>query len=183
MKKIITAAVLLALVVSLAVTFTACSNTSDEYAPPAGMINASVAEANFYLYVPDKWTVDNSAISAGAYYNKADPSSVSLMRGDLDAETLSAENPLDAWWDKNKTELSEVFSDFNVESEDNLLIDSAAGKKYVYTASIAGDSYKFMQAAVIKKEDVYIFTYSSTPENFDSHLDEVSEMIEHIIIK
>jgi hypothetical protein len=40
-----------------------------------------------------------------------------------------------------------------------------------------------MQAACIKGSTVYRFTYTSVPENYDTHLEDVAEMLQFFVIK
>ena len=49
---------------------------------------------------------------------------------------------------------------------------------YVYTATIGGDDYKFLQAIVGSNGIFYNLTYTATPELYDSHVEEVMSVIE-----
>lgn len=171
-------AFLLALTLGAPLLFASCG-AKDEFAAPAGFTAASDEKADFYFYVPDDWTVDYSTAAAGAYFSASDPSSVSVMAWELP----HADTTLDEWWDLNREEIELVFSDFALESEENTTVDGLYAKKYVYTAAVGGYSYRFMQTAVIKGTSVYLFTYASTEENYDAHLDDVNRMLGYFIIK
>ncbi len=155
-----------------------CSK-NDPDGPPAGMKAASDEKADFFFYVPDNWKEDYSTAAAGAYYSESDPSSVSVMAWELEHTDMTA----DEWWEINLAEISSVFSDVTVEKEENATIDGIYAKKVTYTASLAGQAYKFIQAAAIRGATVYLFTYSSVPEHFDEHLDAVSEMLAALKLK
>ena len=152
-----------------------------EFDPPTGWQLASDEQADFYFYVPDSWTVDYSTAAAGAYFSASDPSSVSVMAWELP----NTDTTLDDWWELNREELEKVFTNFNLESEENLTLtpDSLYAKRYVYTAELGGYSYRYMQAAAIKGTAVYLFTYCSVEENYESHLEAVEEMLGFFIIK
>lgn len=173
------AALLLGLTVAL-LSLASCSKKG-EFDPPTGWQLASDEAADFYFYVPDNWTVDYSTAAAGAYYSASDPSSVSVMAWELP----NTDTSLDDWWELNRGELEKVFSDFNLESEENITLtpDSLYAKRYVYTAELGGYAYRYMQAAAIKGTSVYLFTYCSVPENYDAHLENVEDMLGFFIIK
>ena len=155
------------------------ANTNDPYAPPTGMISATDEKADFCLFVPDEWQIDYSTAAAGAYYSASDPSSVSVMAWDLDY----TDTTLDDWWATNVDEITVVFDNFNLESEENITMSEVYGKKYTYTATLGNFNYKIMQAACLKGSTVYLFTYTSVPENYDLHTEEVAEMLQFFVIK
>ena len=152
-----------------------------EFDPPAGWQAASDEKADFYFYVPEKWTVDYSTAAAGAYFSASDPSSVSVMAWELP----NTDSTVEEWWELNREEQEKVFSGFTLESEESLALtkDNLNAKKYVYSADLGGYSYRFMQVAALKGTSVYLFTYASVPENFDAHLEEVNQMLGFLIIK
>ena len=57
------------------------------------------------------------------------------------------------------------------------------GKSFEYTSSIADVNYKYRQIVVIYKNMFYIFTYTSTPEGYDLHADEVEQIIAKVKFK
>ncbi len=172
------AAALLCALALLLPVLSSCSK-GGEFAPPAGYTAASDEKADFHFYVPDKWTVDYSTAAAGAYFSAADPSSVSVMAWELP----HTDTTLDEWWTLNREEIEQVFDNFELESEENTTIDGLYAKKYVYTASLGGFDYRFLQAAAIKGTSVYLFTYASTAENYEAHLDDVNSMLGYLLLK
>ncbi len=162
----------------LSVTVASCKS-DDEYAPPAGFQMASNQDADYYFYVPDDWTTDMSTAAAGAYCSSSDPSSVSFMAWELEYSDSS----LDDWWDTNTNDLELIFTNINVEDEQNTTLNEIYSKRYTYTADLGPNTYKFLQEAFIKNGSVYVFTYTSLVDTFDSHLDEVEQMLDYLIIK
>ncbi len=181
MKRILSLCLALLLAAALpCFCFCSCSKKG-EYDPPTGWKTASDEHADFYLFVPDNWTVDFSTAAAGAYYSASDPSSVSFMAWELP----NADTSLDDWWDINRSELEKVFGNFTLESEENMTLtkDSLYARKYVWTGDLGGNAYRYMQVAALKGTAVYLFTYASVEENFESHLESVDEMLGFLIIK
>ena len=99
--------------------------------------------------------------------------------------SANTDSSLDDWWALNREEVEKVFSNFNLESEENLTLtkDNLYAKRFVYTADLGGYSYRYMQVAAVKGTSVYLFTYASVPENYEKHLDAVDEMLGFLIIK
>ncbi len=87
------------------------------------------------------------------------------------------------YWEYYSKEFEKTFSDMEyvIKGEDMLLSKKAA-KKYVYTATVTGEEYKFMQVVMLNAGTVYIFTYTATVENYDTHLSEVEGIIGYISI-
>lgn len=179
MKKILLKISLLIVLLAFATSLTACGNGDDPYAPPTGMVSATDEKADFCLFVPDEWQIDYSTAAAGAYCSASDPSSVSVMAWDLEY----TDTTLDEWWETNVSEIGLVFDNFNLESEENITMSEVYGKKYTYTASLGEFDYKIMQAACLRGSTVYLFTYTSVPDNFDLHTDEVNDMLTYFVIK
>ena len=179
MKNLLMKIALVIVLLMCAAALASCGNSSDQYAPPTGMISATDEKADFCLFVPDEWQIDYTTAAAGAYYSASDPSSVSVLAWDLEY----TDTTVDEWWQTNVNEVGIVFDDINVESEENITMSEVYGKKYVYTASLGDFQYKIMQAACIKGSSVYLFTYTAVPENYDLHTEDVAAMLEHFIIK
>lgn len=179
MKNILTKLLLILLLAGMTLSLASCNKSNDEYAAPSGFMTASAESADFYFYVPDDWTVDYTTAAAGAYFSASDPSSVSVMAWDLEY----SDTTVDEWWELNQGEIESVFQNFNLESEENTTINNLYGKKYTYTADLGNFSYKIMQAACVKNSTVYLFTYTSLPENYDAHIEEVNQMLDFLIIK
>ena len=173
LRKIILVLILAAFALAMA------SCEKDEHAAPSGWMNASDNKADFYFYVPDDWNVDYTTAAAGAFYSEADPSSVSVLAWELEY----TDTTVDEWWELNRDEVNYVFSDVTVVSEENTTVDDIYAKTYVYTANLSDFSYKIMQTAFIKDATVYLFTYTSTPENYDTHLEDVYQMLDFLTLK
>ena len=167
-------AVLLAVMMA-ALAFASCSKDTSA---PKGMIKASNEKADFTMYIPEKWTVDTADAAVSAYCSKNDPSSVSMMAWGLEY----TDSALDDWWEVNLEEIGKVFSDVEITAEEDAIVDGLYTKKYTYTATLAGNSYKIMQAACIKDSNVYLLTYTSTPETFETHTEDVNSILTNLKI-
>ncbi len=158
---------------------------------PAGYKRASNKNADHTLYVPEGWIVDISTGVTSARVSKADTSNISFMSFELDEAMLSAEENeekeiLDKFWDYYSAEFSKTFPDMKYDENAfgaNMLVSKLKAKKYIYTATVTGAEYKFMQIVVIKGETVYLLTYTAKAELFDEHYDTVIKIAGYIEIK
>ncbi len=168
-----------ALLLAMMTLFTACGRNGNDVALPDGMILACDPEITDYLlFVPQQWTVDMTTSASGAYYSNSDPSGVSMMVWEMEA----ADATLEDWWAINETDLTLVFQNYNLESEENTTVDGNYGRKYVYTADLGENHYKIMQIGILKDTKIYLFTYTSLAEFYDSHLEDVTAIIENLSI-
>ncbi|MBE6636191.1 MAG: DUF1795 domain-containing protein [Ruminococcaceae bacterium] len=98
--------------------------------------------------------------------------------------SLPSITSIDEYWAYYEKNFAKTFSDMTyTEKGENMLLSGLKAKKYVYTATVTGDSYQFMQVVTIKNGYVYIFTYTSTKDLFESHLDDVNAILGYIEIK
>lgn len=145
---------------------------------PTGMKTASGEGADYTLFVPDDWTVDITTGATGAYYSNADTSGVLVTSWDLP----NTDTTLDEWWETNLDEIQNVYTDVTVEDSENILIDGNHAVKYTWTGTLGDYTYRVLQAATIKNGNVYLFTYTSLPDLYESHMEDVDQMLEFLLI-
>ena len=177
MKKLVSRILVILLIAATVLTAAGCKK--DNADAPKDMVLAADPLASFYLYVPEKWTVDYTEGTGGAYFSAGDPSSVFVSAWDMP----NTDSTIEDWWTTNLTDLELIFSDLTIVSEDTTVVDGLEAKSYTYTATLGSYSYKFMQVACMKDGTVYLFTYTSQPELFDSHMGDVEKMLEYFAIK
>lgn len=153
------------------------SCTKDAYVP-AGMKRITNRDiVDYTMYVPVEWTEDISTGVVTAYYSSTDRSNISMMAFDLE-DTAST---LDDYWALYQQQFADTFSDMSMMTDgDTMLIDGKPAQKYIYQASVTGTTYQFMQVLILSVATVYVFTYTSTPEVFDTHIEAIDNILEHI---
>ena len=167
-----------ALLVALSVTLASCGSNGDS--APMGYREISDEGLNYHFYVPDEWTPDVSTGMTSAYYSGRDPSNVSVTAFELDDTSI---NSVDAYWELNEADLKLILPDLEYVDESDCKLGGVDGRQYVYTASMSDTEYKFMQVVAIKSNEVYIFTYTATAENYDSHIEDVISMVDYFKFK
>ena len=186
-----TVSLILAAVILLSCAlFTSCGSDRDEDGTPKGMKIASADSASYRFYVPTTWQADVASGATTAYYSMTDTSSVSVMVFTLENSDSDASD----WWKSFLADFNNVYTDFELISEDDeAVVDGAPASRFVFQGSLIHkdeksgteqkETFKFMQVAAVKTKklsapEVYVITYTSSPEVYDDHIEEVNKMVE-----
>lgn len=173
MKKIV--AIILCL--AFCVCFVACANKSDV---PDGMQIASGDEVAYKLFVPGGWNITGENGIYGAYYSSTDRSSV-IMNSFYPEDDMAS---IDDYWQACKSSYGETYKNVSIVEEDaQIVFGGKAAFKYVFSAEIDTVSYKFMQIITVHNNMFYVFTYTSTAESYDSHLEDVEKTISEFVFR
>lgn len=168
---------LIALSLCAVIFLSACSGNADVSAPN-GMKLLSNDIVDYYLYIPESWEGDMSTgmVSAYSTYDNSNISMMAFALGDkYDYSTTVAQ-----FVEKNKEDLENTYADIEYITEpSNVELDGYAAIKMVYTATVTGTSYQFMQLCTVANATVYVFTYTALPDVFENHTDEVQSMIDN----
>lgn len=161
-----------------AIILTSCSASAVEV--PDGMKIISSDEDAFYLFAPMSWVTNSSMGMASAYYSDGDRSNVS-MTSMVPTDAVSS---LDGYVAYCKAELEAYMPGFETEGEtEDAVLGGRNGRSFVYLASIGEVNYKYRQVVVTYQSMFYIFTYTSTVDGYESHIDEVETMIANVLFK
>lgn len=194
MKKTVKKIIIALFAVILCLGAVSCGDKDDFV--PAGFKKASNKNADYSLYVPENWIVDMSTGVTTARVSKSDSSNISFMGFELDKSLINSETSegdteeksmLDKFWDYYKAEFTKTFPDMkydeNVNGKDLVISKKYKAKEYIYTATVTGAEYKFMQIVVIKGETVYLLTYTAKADVFDDHYDTAKKIAGYLDIK
>lgn len=189
MKKTLKKIIIAIFAIILCMSAVSCGDKDDFV--PAGYKRASNKNADHTLYVPEGWIVDMSTGVTSARVSKTDTSNISFMGFELDEsiikpEETSEKDILDRFWYYYSAEFLKTFPDMKYDENGNginMLVSKLKAKKYVYTATVTGEEYKFMQIVVIKGESVYLLTYTAKADLFKEHEDTVLKIAGYIEIK
>lgn len=177
--------------VMISMSVIACSPSVTEagIAIPSGM-QAIAGEAGDYdLIVPSEWLVETTVGMTSAYVEDAARSSVTVTANELTADITSIE----AYWEMFAEEFAATFADFAmVDAEPSDVVVGSAyedttrhtdGLKYRYTATVGGVKYQWMQVLCLRGATMYIITYTSTAESYESNLEDVSEILANLYFR
>ena len=173
MKKLLS--VFLILVICIG-AFVGCSSERTKGAPNGMKAVKSDDTLSYNLYIPAAWIQDLSTGAVSAYCSSADLSNVSMTQF-----TLSNKFSLSEQVEVYLEGLKNTFSDFTIDEKypENVTLDGVAASKIEYTATLAGDQYKFMNIICVVGAEMYIFTYTSTVDLYDSHLEDVQSILDN----
>lgn len=151
-------------------------------AVPEGMKDAAVAGAEYHLYVPEGWTLNNGNGISGAYASASDRSNVTLTSylpdTPMSAETYFQTVCLPQYQNGSLTGFALL---------DDQCADTTLGglnaKKYVYVYALGGADYETMQVVVSTNSMIYNLTYTATAATYADHLDDVESIISNFAFR
>ena len=181
--------ILACILLSLSVISCSPSVTEAGIAIPSDM-QAIAGEAGDYdLIVPNEWLVETTVGMTSAYVEDTARSSVTVTANELTAELTSIE----AYWDMFAEEFAATFADFAmVDAEPSDVVVGSAYEdttrhtealKYRYTATVGGVKYQWMQVLCLRGATMYIITYTSTAESYESNLEDVNAILSHLYFR
>lgn len=174
MKKLLTLAICAIL---LCATLASCGKSDDGV--PDGMMLASGDAANYYMYIPEDWTVDLQTGATTAHVSSSDRSNVGAYSWTLEY----SDDTVDTWYERQLEDLKAGFGDYKEESVSDTVIDGVNAKEYVFTATLGGEARMYRQTAAVKSGYVYVITYSTTPELFEEHSSDAYRIVEEFRFK
>lgn len=136
---------------------------------------ASNLKYEYSFYVPKSWTVDKSGEVPVAYCPQT--SAWSLDRSNVTVMSYVLSEPMTAkdYWEKTKGEL--VY-EYEVRStDDTVTLGGLSAYAVEYEIGLTGMKYLVKQVFCATSNMVYVFTYTSTNDYYDSHMNTVNEML------
>ena len=167
--------ILCAVMAALCLALCACQKTPTEVDVPDGMILASSDIVDYYLFVPQGWRVDMSGGMVSAYKSAEDPTSVSVMTWET---PYADDTPADVW-EMYKGEFESVFSEFTVESSTSMLLDGGAAEKYVYTGTLAGNTFRYTQVITVRHSAAYLITVTEITTSDADHTEDITAILDN----
>ena len=168
MKKIIS------LIIAAAMLLVA-AGCAKEAEVPSGFKLASNEVCDFNFMVPETWTVSLSEGTVAAYCSPADPSSISVMPGELE----NTDTTVDDWWASHKSDFETVYDEFVLLSEEEATLGGVIGKCYTFTGKLGENVYRFEITAVVLRSRLYMMTFTSTEDKYEDHEQTLELVKEH----
>ena len=163
------------LAAAAAISLISCSARLD--GAPDGMKLISTEDVDYYLYVPAGWVEDISTGVVSAYVSESDRSNINLAAFDLEDPNMTPAQ----FWEKYEADIVSTFPDAAFTDSSNTVIDKVyAAEQHTWTASVTGAEYEFMQTVFVHGGAAYILTYTAQADRFDSHIEDVQNVIANI---
>ncbi len=178
MKKIL----LILSAILLLITTTSCSK--EDTGLPEGMALLDNEAVDYLFYYPQEWHADRNDGMVSAYVSEKDRSNVSVTTFAASADVASVEGYLTMGDTTYFDNMKETFPDLEMISDgEETSLGGVPAKQYVFTATVAGEVYKFRQVIAYRYGYIYMLTYTSTAEGFDTHTDDVNSIISEFKFK
>lgn len=148
---------------------------------PAGMQQASGDDMPFRMFVPTQWKVGSSDGAVTAYSEDASVSFTRVFYSDLVKE---GKNPtLTEYYESFIPSMRDSVKDleFLTEAEDLLIDGTFSAKKYVYTGKVSGVACQFMQVLFYAEKDLYLFTFTSAADNYQTYEESVNKILSNLL--
>ncbi len=175
MKKTGTLLVSLLLILGMALSGCAKQDTS----VPEGMQLASSDDADYLFYVPEGWRVDKSSLYTAAYFSSGDATSMSVTAFGMNM----AGDTVSSWWESYTEQFINIYDTMEVTAEEEAELDGIDGMKYTFAATLNEKEYQYIIVAALRENYIYYITYTSTPEYYEDHLDELDQAVEYFAFK
>ena len=80
---------------------------------------------------------------------------------------------MEEYWQSYREEFENTFADFQlIEEKTQTTLGGESAQKYVFSGTVAGKSYQFMQVLAERNAVIYTYTYSAPQERFDTMLEQ-----------
>ncbi len=136
---------------------------------PRGYVGMQDESGDYILYVPQTWVQDETHGMLSAYAEKDSAISVSVTAVSESRNATSMEE----YWQSYREEFENTFADFQlIEEKTQTTLGGESAQKYVFSGTVAGKSYQFMQVLAERNAVIYTYTYSAPQERFDTMLEQ-----------
>ena len=158
-----------------------------ENAAPDGMMIASAAGADYYLYVPTTWNLNTFYGISGAYRDASSQSTVSVNR--YSAAAFCTEEGADrnaAWWEQTCLPLLReraLNGEVTIHEDDaHATVLGGADACYRHTSAVTdGKTLQFVQVVAERGGYFYLFAFTATETLYSICLDDVGKMLKEFV--
>ena len=148
---------------------------SDDVTAPEGMQMASNGDVSYRFFVPLSWRVDaNQTIFAAVAPDGS--SSVSVVPYLPHSDEIMN---ISEYFDMTRRALKKASHDgYEDVSEKEVKLGGAAAMQYEYRYSVGGVTYSYLQVITVWRGMFYSLTYTALPENYETNLGDVQQIID-----
>jgi len=146
-----------------------CNKTEEV---PEGMKKISDDSVAYDFFVYTHWLVDDGVTDC-AYFSESDRSNVSMSSYFPDASHETVQDFYNATIATYKRD----FNNFTIIEEGTTDMHVFDAYQIVYTFTFGETTYKVYQSMTLRDTVMYMFTYTSSPELYDVHIEEVLKML------
>ena len=139
---------------------------------PEGMQISSNDTAEFYLYVPTSWTVDQTSTANAA--TAPDGSYISVVPYLPSSDGISVRE----YFEKSEQMMQTTSGGHYTRLwEKEITLGGGKALQFEYEYTVGGVTYRYLQVIVGYKSMIYNLTYTSLPQNFEANRADVEAII------
>lgn len=162
---------LIALILSVLCVLSLVSCSKDD-GVPEGMKKISDDSVAYDFYVYTEWLVDDNVTDC-AYFSETDRSNVSMTSYFPSENHVTVQDFYNSTIETYKRD----FNDFTLLEEGKAKMGMFDAYEIVYTFRFGEQIFKVYQTMTLRGSIMYIFTYTSSPDIYESHLGAVKNML------
>lgn len=175
-----TVVLLIGIVMSLSVLVAGCgSNIGNKTS--SGVTTKTFESANFTIQYPSDW-IKNEPKNGTVTVFFVTPTNNATENLNVQVGNLSASDTLESITSAQIAHVQE-FADFTQIEAGNATLAGNPAYKIVYTATYDGDFQKATQIWTVKDGKVYLVTYKTAPDDYNTYLSAAQQMIDSFKIK
>lgn len=145
---------------------------------PADMKIASSDKLEYRLYVPQTWVCNSQSERAEAYYPESGKPNVTVTSYSPDRSMTAKE-----YFEKCEERYETAFGWYTFISSEERTVAGKNAQIYTYSVSASGEKLRIMQAVLVYNDMVYSITYTALDSSFDSHMDDISAILDAFIFR
>ncbi|MBE6688753.1 MAG: hypothetical protein E7588_05695 [Ruminococcaceae bacterium] len=161
--------------------FTACTKQTMG-GHPVGKLEFTNNAVEYKFYYPDTWQTQMNDGMACLYVSANDPSNVSVSSFSL-GDFATLDDYISGLPESFASQWNTVFGETDFGEPADIKVGGCDAKQYIYEVSIGGLDYKYMQVFVLKDGIVHTITYAARTQLFDTHLQNVNEILSSFTFK
>ncbi len=177
MKKSIFTAVL---AVILTLTLVSCSNKKEkDETLPEGFVRLENMGGEYTFAYPKSWIIDRNDGMVQLHVSEKDASGISVtaFAPPREGMTTLEEYLKSDYLDHLKSTLPTL--EVSPDAFEETTLGTKDARKIVFDATVSDKDYRFMQVITLNNDGyIYIFTYTSTPDVFKTHEDNVNKVLD-----
>ncbi len=162
----------------LTVSLVSCSDKKEDDTLPDGMLMTENAAGDYSFFYPEEWIVDRNDGMVMVHVSESDASSVSVSSFAPPREGMTTlEDYLENGYVNH---IKDSVANVEIDSE-NFTAATLSGRdarRIEFSATVGEKDFRFLQVITLNTDGyIYIVTYTSTPDFFETHLENVEKII------
>ncbi len=171
--------ILLIFALILPLALTSCKKEEKDETIPDGMVRLENAGGDYTLCHLEEWIIDRNDGMLMLHFSETDASSISVSAFAPPRDSVTSLPEYLEGDYKNHILSTLPTAEFDDEGFAQASVSGRDARRVEFEATVAEKNYRFMQTITLGPDGyIYIFTYTSTPAIFDSHLEDVEKVLE-----